>query len=191
MTTTLAFLSQRLRVVVFLLLGSAAAAAAQDDPSAYRAVSYQAGAAFSFAKPDYGDTFIKGLSLYADADLHQRVGLEVNVNLDNLLTPTGIGEETYLVGPRVILLHQEFGGRRDFFSLYGKVLGGVGTFHFKEPYYLNSSQSYGVLGLGAGIDIHATSRINVRAVDVDWQRWPGYGNGLTPLVVSFGAAYRF
>jgi hypothetical protein len=45
---------------------------------------------------------------------------------------------------------------------------------------------------GGGVDIQATPRINLRAVDFEDLQWPGYQpNGLTPRVWSFGRAYAF
>ena len=44
---------------------------------------------------------------------------------------------------------------------------------------------------GGGLDIRATDHITIRAIDVEAQKWPNYGNGLSPIVVTVGAAYHF
>ena len=44
---------------------------------------------------------------------------------------------------------------------------------------------------GGGLDYQLTNRITIRAIDVEAQKWPKYGNGLSPIVYTFGAAYHF
>src|ERR1700759_364409 len=114
-----------------LLALGAFAASAQDRPSAYRALSGQAGVGFSFAKADYGYSFIKGVSAYGGVDLHQRLGIEADAHVTNIWTPLDIAESSFLIGPRVILLHSSFGGREDFFRPYVKAQAGMGIFQYQ------------------------------------------------------------
>lgn len=159
---------------------------------ATRLGSVQIGAGFSFAIPDYGQTYIKGYTVYGDADLWRRVGVEADVHQINVFTPTDIGEDTYLVGPRFTIM------RRDRVRVYAKALGGIGRFEYQSgTYHSPHTDTFGVYSLGGGIEFRASQHINIRAVDIEAQKWPGYAtpgfpaHGLTPFVTTFGAAYAF
>ena len=40
--------------------------------------------------------------------------------------------------------------------------------------------------------ISVTRKINVRVIDFEYQQWPGFSpNGLSPYVITAGAAYTF
>lgn len=165
---------------------------AQAVPMATRLGSVQVGAGFSFAISDYGPTYIKGYTIYGDADLWRRVGIEADVHQINILTPTDIGEDTYLIGPRFSLL------RRDRVNVYAKVLGGIGRFEYQQGYYQHShTDTFGAFSVGGGIDFRASQHINIRAIDIEAQKWPSFGtpgrpaHGLTPFVTTFGVAYAF
>jgi hypothetical protein len=174
------------------VFGWSIASHAQAVPMATRLASGQVGAGFSFAIPDYGPTYIKGYTIYADFDLWRRIGIEGDVHRVNVLTPTDIGQDTYLIGPRFSLIRQ----RR--VNVYAKVLGGLGSFEYQKGYYQHPhTDSFGVLSVGGGIDFRASRHINVRAIDIEAQKWPSYGtpghpaHGLSPFVTTFGVAYSF
>ncbi len=165
---------------------------AQAVPMASRIGSLQVGAGFSFAIPDYGGTYIKGYTIYADADLWHRLGVEADVHQINVFTATDIGEDTYLIGPRFSVIRQ---GRM---NAYVKALGGIGRFEYQTGTYQPShTDTYGVFSVGGGIDFRASQHINIRAVDIEAQKWPSYGtpgfpaHGLSPFVTTFGVAYAF
>jgi hypothetical protein len=116
--------------------------------------------------------------------------VEADVHYISILTPTDIGEDTYLVGPRFSLVRQ---GR---VNAYVKVLGGVGRFQYQSGTYPNPhTDTYGVFSVGGGVDFRASEHISIRAVDIEAQKWPGYGtpgfaaHGLSPFVTTFGVAY--
>jgi hypothetical protein len=166
------------------------ASQAQAAPTATRLGSVQVGAGFSFAIPDYGPTYIKGFTIYGDVNLRHRLGVEADVHYISILTPTDIGEDTYLVGPRFSLVRQ---GR---VNAYVKVLGGVGRFQYQSGTYPHPhTDTYGVFSVGGGVDFRASEHISIRAVDIEAQKWPGYGtpgfaaHGLSPFVTTFGVAY--
>lgn len=174
------------------VFGLSLASHAQAVPMATRLGSVQIGAGFSFAIPDYGQTYIKGYTVYGDADLWRRVGVEADVHQINVFTPTDIGEDTYLVGPRFTIM------RRDRVRVYAKALGGIGRFEYQSgTYHSPHTDTFGVYSLGGGIEFRASQHINIRAVDIEAQKWPGYAtpgfpaHGLTPFVTTFGAAYAF
>jgi hypothetical protein len=176
-----------------LLFGLATVSHAQAIPAATRGLGQiQVGAGFSFAVPDYSATYIKGLTVYGDVDLWRRLGVEADMHYISILTPTDIGEDTYLVGPRFSVIRQ---GR---VNAYVKALGGVGRFQYQSGTYPHPhTDTFGAYALGGGIDIHASRHLNIRAVDIEAQRWPGYGtpgfaaHGLSPFVTTFGVAYAF
>lgn len=174
------------------VFGWSIASHAQAVPMATRLASGQIGAGFSFAIPDYAQTYIKGYTVYGDFDLWRRIGIEADVHRVNVLTPTDIGEDTYLIGPRFSLIRQ----RR--VNVYAKVLGGLGSFEYQEGTYRPThTDNFGVFAVGGGIDFRASRHINIRAIDIEAQKWPSYGtpgfpaHGLTPFVTTFGAAYAF
>ena len=158
---------------------------AQAAPTASRAGGLQVGAGVSIAGPDYGQKNIEGLSVYADADFTQHLGAEIAVHKVSYLTPLDIGEDSYLIGPRYTY-------RRNRFEPYAKILFGFGRFQYQYDYEPHFAETYGVYAAGGGLDIRVTPHINVRAIDFEAQRWPGFGrSGLTPYVATFGAAYVF
>jgi hypothetical protein len=160
---------------------------AQASPAAERYAHIQIGAGLSIVQPDYNPPTIKGYSIYGDFDFTPHIGIEGDIHIATVITPSDIGESTYLLGPRYVF-------NRGRFHPYGKALLGLGTFTF-EPVYVNSSSSsstHKVYAFGGGLDINFKRRWNIRAIDLEYQRWPGFGvNGLTPLAITAGAAYNF
>lgn len=170
-----------------LALSFSPASHAQAVPMATKLGSVQVGAGFTFANSDYSPIFIKGFTVYGDADLSHRLGVEADMHYISILTPNDFGENTYLIGPRFSLL------RRDRVNAYVKVMGGLGSFVFQQGDFRNPhTDNYGVFSVGGGIDFRASQHINIRAIDIEAQRWPGLApHGLTPFVTTFGAAYAF
>lgn len=176
-----------LRHLIWLvLLGTASPHAfAQATATASRLGTFQVGGGVSIASPDYGPGHIKGYSAYADFDFGEHLGVEAVTHQVSIITPTDIGEDTYLIGPRYFRTY----GR---FSPYAKLLVGLATFNLQYDFAPHSSTSYLAYALGGGVDIRATQHINVRAIDFEAQRWPGFAvNGLTPYVTTVGVAYSF
>jgi hypothetical protein len=144
----------------------------------------QVGGGYSIAKPDYAQGNLQGFSGFADFDLGLHWGLEADAHILSIVTPHDVAENSYLIGPRIILPH----GR---FKLYGKVLLGIGDLVVQNPAYnighpAGTSFAYAA---GGGLDIAATHRIVIRAIDFEYQHW-NYQSGLTPSVLTIGLAYR-
>lgn len=156
---------------------------AQAMPTATARTALQVGGGYTYARPDYGQRAIQGISAFADYDVGRHFGAEADIHYVSLITPLDLAENSYLVGPRFILPH----GR---YRLYGKALAGVGDFVIQQADGLNripgTSFAYAI---GGGLDIVATKHIVVRAADFEYQHW-SYLTGLTPFVVTVGAAYR-
>lgn len=172
-------------VCITSLLGLANAAHAQAVSSAERLAAIQIGAGWSIANPDYGQRDVQGFSIYGDVDFKHHFGVEGDIHRTSMITPTGIGEDSYLLGPRYVYHHNRF-------SPSAKVLFGIGRFKYKFNNSPDTAYTYKIYALGGALDIRATRRIVVRAIDFEYQQWPGYPpTGLTPLNFSFGAAYAF
>lgn len=172
-----------------LIFASSASIAlhAQASPTAERATGIQVGAGLTIVQPDYNPATIKGYSIYGSFDFTRHIGVEGDIHIANVITPNDIGERSYLLGPRYIF-------HRGRLHPYAKALLGLGVFTF-EPVYVTSSSSsstHRMYALGGGLDITVKRRLNVRAIDLEYQRWPGFGaNGLTPIAITVGAAYNF
>jgi hypothetical protein len=176
-------LASFLFIFAMLLISLSSSAKAQALPAASRA-PIQVGVAWSFASSDYGYDYIKGVTAFGDVGLSKRFSLEADVHYTSLSTPDGVGEDTYLVGPRYSIALE------DRANVYVKALGGVGLFVFESPTFASRSSTYGVAAFGGGIEYRATPRINIRAIDIEYQAWPGFPpNGLSPFVTTIGFAY--
>lgn len=175
--------------ITFLLGTTARITHAQATPTATRGSSVQIGAGYSFASPDYGQKKIQGFTIYGDYDFTRHWGIEGNIHRVSVITPTDIGEDSYLVGPRYSFHYKKR------FKPYVKGQLGFGRFKTDfDPGSLmpNYANTYKIYSLGGGLDYHATPHINIRAVDFEYQGWPGFReNGLSPYVFTFGAAYSF
>jgi hypothetical protein len=155
-------------------------------PTATARGRLQIGAGYTYANPDYGQKNIAGASGFADFDFSQYVGVEATVHYVAFVTPLDLAENTYLIGPRFTLPYHRF-------TLYTKLLAGYGDLVVQEiqDNVGHPSGFYFAYAGGGGLDIQATNRITIRAIDVEAQKWPNYGNGLSPIVYTVGAAYRF
>jgi Outer membrane protein beta-barrel domain len=156
---------------------------AQAVPTASRSGSIQIGGAATIISPDYAPTHIKGISIYGDYDFFRHLGIEGDIHF-SVITPSDISENSYLLGPRYSWHYKRF-------NPYAKALFGIGRFGFQQGYFpAASSATFGQFALGGGLDVQATRHINVRAFDIEFQRWPGFEpNGLSPIVYNFGVAY--
>ncbi|MBS1800740.1 MAG: outer membrane beta-barrel protein [Acidobacteria bacterium] len=168
------------------MLGTAHWFHAQAVPTAIRAGGIaQIGAGWSIASPDYGPSKIQGVSIYGTFDFTRHWGVEGDVHRISLKTPSTIGEDSYLVGPRYVFHH----GR---IHPYAKALAGFGRFHYLYNSAPSATYTYKIYSFGGGVDVRARSHLNIRAVDLEYQKWPGFPtNGITPLALTFGAAYAF
>ena len=174
------------RLLVFALLGVASLAAhaqayyAGTGPGSYLTL----GATFSgFQSGQYGQTTLTGGSLYLDANLYRRIGVEAEARALNHGSLEGIRETSYLVGPKLSLK-----GRR--FRPYGKFLVGRGDFRFPFGYAYGK---YFVMAPGAGIDwrIHH-SRFSLRLIDAEYQIWPNFipFGKISPYGASAGLSFQ-
>jgi hypothetical protein len=181
MLKTLMMIGAFATVLSFSTMGKA-----QALPTATAKGSLQAGVGYTYADPDYGQKGIQGVSGFADFDFAKYIGVEADVHYIAFITPLDLAENTYLIGPRFFLDH----GR---FKLYAKGVLGYGdlVIQEKQDNVGHPGGFYFAYAIGGGLDIRATDHITIRAIDVESQRWPNYGNGLSPTVFTVGAAYHF
>jgi Outer membrane protein beta-barrel domain len=155
----------------------------QAVPTATRSGSAQIGAGATFISPDYTQQYIKGISIYGDYDIGQHLGVEGDIHI-SVSTPGNISENSYLLGPRYKWHYKRF-------EPYAKVLLGFGRFGFQSGSTVEPGTfTYFQFAPGGGLDIRATRHINVRAFDVEFQKWPGFdSHGLSPIAYTIGVAY--
>ena len=157
----------------------------QAMPTAVAKGAFQVGGGYAYGRPDYGSKTIQGFSGFADYNLSLHVGVEASIHYISAITPSDLGENSYLFGPRVVY-------PRGRFNVYGKALFGIGTIVIQETQDnpQGGAGNYFAYGFGGGVDILATKHLVVRAIDFEYQHW-GYQTGLTPAAITVGAAYRF
>ena len=140
----------------------------------------QAGAGLLYLQPDYVNSNIKGVSLWGDYDFLGFVGAEVSAHVGSIITPADIAEDSYMVGPRVMYHRRKI-------TAYGKILVGRATIT-NQDYHLSST--YNAYAFGGGLEYRVTRKLNVRAVDIEVQKWPNFEpNTLSPVAITIGASY--
>ena len=145
------------------------------------------GVAYENADPDYGPVRSQGLGIYANYDFSRYVGATVELNFQTAFSHNVVFlEHNYMFGVR-----GEYHKKR--FLPYGKILIGDSTSSVNGNFpLLNAPGSYPTYAIGAGLDYRFQHHLSVRVIDFEQQEWLSYHpNGLTPTIISFGAAYRF
>jgi outer membrane protein with beta-barrel domain len=167
------------------VLAASSMARAQALPTATAAGNLQVGAGYTYAKPDYGTESIKGASAFLDFDFRPHIGIEAAYHYIAFITPTDLAEDSFFVGPRFVLPY----GR---VNIYAKGMIGDGDLVIQEQQDNVGRQAgnFFAYSIGGGVDIRATNHIIIRAIDLESQHW-FYQTGLTPFVLTVGAAYRF
>ena len=173
----------RALVVLGLAVIFGTAANAQDIRAGIGPGTYvNLGATVSRYNTDYGKTEMSGGTVYADANLFNRIGIEAEGRRLRQGSNDGMQQSTYMVGPRF---------SRDFHSLrpYAKFLIGRGTFEFPFAY---ARGSYLATAVGGGLDWRvAHTPVVVRVIDFELQRWPDFTFGeLHPYGISAGVSVQ-
>jgi hypothetical protein len=156
------------------------------SPVTPKNASFSAGGFFSYGQMDYGQHHNYGLGAYADFDYHVwrniAAGAEGEMRFMNFHEKSGVYDENFLAGPRVIM---QF--RRRFYP-YAKVLAGETRFHY-PTFISNQLYSYTTIAIGGGLDLKLNRRITIRPADFEYQHLDFPPTGLTPWVYSVGASY--
>lgn len=182
-------------ISAFTLLGALAFSATQLHAQAYATATGNAlsvGLAYQNADPDYGPTRGSGVGVYANFDFARYVGVTAEINLPTAFSNVIFPERSFLVGARGEYHYKRYMG-------YVKLLGGVassGNNSSVDPtitanQLINASETYDLYAIGGGVEYRLDSPITLR-LDYESQHWLSYEpNGLTPGILSIGAAYRF
>lgn len=180
---------RRLILAFFCIVSSLAivSAHAQVAPAATRnTLSLSAGGLGSVFQPDYAGCSILaeeciaqtspnrlyGAGAYVDAHFTRWVQIEAEGRWMRFNEYQGIGQNTYLIGPRIPIatFHR--------ITPYGKFLVGMGS---GTNAWL-SGRTF-VLAYGGGVDYRLTRRFTLRAFDFEWQQWR-----LTPTLYPYGGS---
>jgi opacity protein-like surface antigen len=162
----------------------------QATPTASAGGDLQIGAMFIYGNSDYRPDNFKGYGFYTTFDFKYHIGIEGEFHqLNDPDATDGVYERTYEIGPRYVLHY----GR---YHPYAKLMYGRGVFNY-PPVFGDpktgpaANLAYNLGAIGAGVDYRVLPGMNVRA-DFEYQKWPSFPlNGLSPWIVSIGAAYRF
>jgi hypothetical protein len=176
--------------VAALLLGSAGIPgrlhAQASTTTAARSADLQIGGSYAGAAAGnssislYGPDRLYGFGGYATLDFKYHYGVEVNIRQLNSNADDHVYERTYEFGGRYVRHY----GR---FAPYGRVSYGRGVFNFRND---AANLAYNLYAFGGGVDVSLIPSVNLRG-DFDYQKWMGFPQGLSPKVVSVGAAYHF
>lgn len=157
------------------------AAAQRTAPTASRAAMVQVGGGFSFANPDYTQNTFRGGSVYVTADLSSRFGVEFMFHQVNTSATDALYERTYELGPRYVWHLPNI-------EPFVKASYGRGVFNYPNN---AANLAYNMVTVTGGVDVRVQRHIYARG-EYEYQRWVNFpANGLTPQLVTFGAAYRF
>jgi hypothetical protein len=141
------------------------------------------GGGWSYVRPDYGQKAIQGITAYGDFNFLPHVGAEAEYHYIGVITPTDLGENSFLVGPRYFIPH----GR---FNFYAKAVFGFAKFDIQEIQDNPGAGTgtYFAYAAGGGVDYRFKPKFAVRG-DFEYQHW-NYLTGLTPAVITVGFVYR-
>lgn len=173
------------------IIGLAGWSHAQATPAASRLGIAQFGGGFSVASSDCPSVTIegitdgctsnstsKGLTVYGTFDFTRHFGVEGDIHKLSLSRP---GEDSYLFGPRYVFHHNRY-------HPYLKFQGGLSRFQTT----FNTSYTYKIYAFGGGLDLRLKEHINIRAFDLEYQKWPQFPlGGISPIVGTVGVAYAF
>lgn len=123
-------------------------------------------------------TLVKGLNIYGTIDFTRHFGVAGDIHKLSLSKP---GEDSYLFGPRYVFHHNRY-------NPYLKFQGGLSRF---QTIY-NTAYTYKTVAFGGGLDYTATRHLNIRAFDIEYQKWLQFpAGGISPVVGTAGVAYAF
>ena len=158
------------------ILAGAQAVPTATGPGAYLTL----GVGASIYHVDYGQRQLGGLEGWVDYKPVSIFGIEAEVRQLDRNEDLGTHATTFLAGPRI-------SRPRRGFEPYLKALAGSG--HFVFPYNY-ARGNYLVVAAGGGVDINLGDRLRIRAIDLEYQRWPQFTFGsMSPYGVSAGISY--
>lgn len=133
-------------------------------------------------KPDYTAHKLGGVGAYVDLNIFHGIGVEAEGRWQRFNEFRSISQDNYLIGPRVKVLHIWRA------QPYAKALFGFSNMNFEDGF---ASGRFTTIAIGGGVDLKVTRRWSVRALDVEYQKWPDFlGSSLSPYGASAGIGYR-
>jgi hypothetical protein len=135
----------------------------------------------SYFNINYGKQWVGGGSIYVDANLYHRYGVEIQYQTLRFHEQGDMRQTTYLAGPRVSF-------RQAGLVPYADILIGRGDFDFPYGY---AKGTYFLYAPGVGLDYDLTHRIKLRLINVQYQEWTKFTFGnLHPYGASAGISLR-
>jgi hypothetical protein len=167
-------------VLLLLLAGmksSAQAVATATGPG----TSIVAGGGVSLFNSPYGQRDLGGGYVFADIQPHWRFGVELEARYLRVHTSEELSEKNYLAGPRMLI-------RSGLWQPYAKFL--IGDGHIEFPFHYGHGDFLAIVP-GGGLDLEVNDYINVRVIDVEYQRWREFPFGsMSPYGISAGMSLR-
>lgn len=129
-----------------------------------------------------GNQPLFGVGAYVDVKLTRWVQLEAEGRWQRFNQYQNIYQDNYLIGPRLPVYHFWKA------TVYGKALYGYSKMNFDS---IGDHGRFTDIAFGGGMDVKLSKRLSFRAVDVEYQYWPVWGNStLSPYGASMGIGYR-
>src|SRR5260370_29531018 len=159
----------------------------QATPTASRLVgTIVVGTGWSIFNPDFAHSHIGAITFWGDLNLPYSLGVEGVIHY-SVNTPSDVSENSYVIGPRYIVHpHKRV-------EAYAKALFGVGHFGLQQGSFANpNTATYFEYAVGGGIDARGARHINIRAIDFEAQKCPGFHpNPLSPRRGTVGVVHVF
>jgi hypothetical protein len=123
-----------------------------------------------------------GAGAYVDVKLTRWVQIEAEGRWQRFNQYGDVNQDNYLIGPRLPVY------RFWRSNVYVKALAGYSKMNFDTS---GDHGKFTTLAFGGGMDVKLTKRLSFRAVDVEYQYWPTWGNStLSPYGASMGIGYK-
>ncbi len=173
---------KRLTLLFFVIIAMGRATFGQALPTATGPGPYTSvGVTGSFYNSDYGKTTLVGPTVFVDAHITRRWGLEAEARFLRYRQQAGLKQDEYLVGPRYAIRYSHW-------VPYVKMPVGLAKMTFPYNYAVGH---YFVLAPGGGFDYWLNDKVRLRVVDVEYQLWPQFTFGtLHPYGASAGVSFR-
>ncbi len=169
------------RLALSFLLGGASILSGQAIPTASRAGDAQIGVGYSMARPDYVQQTFQGFTAYGDFDFRPHLGVEAEFHQVYSTNGDLSFERTYEIGGRYL---------RTYGPLVPYVKAMIGRGDFNYPFG-EAELAYNMFAGGVGADFKLGPYLRIRG-EYEFQKWSSFPNGgLTPQIVTVGAAYHF
>jgi hypothetical protein len=147
--------------------------------TASRTADLQIGGSFSSIDSDYDPNREKAFGIYGTLDFKPHFGVEIAYH--HLSGNNSMSETSYEVGGRYV---RHYG----IVHPYGRAMYGRGVLNYTDNI---ANLAFNMFDFAGGADFNVQKRVNVRA-EYEAQMWRGVPpHGLSPSMITIGAAYHF